>query len=59
VRRFAWYSPELNAVVLQTIMEGCRIVFEWDWPDALSAGEMFGPDNDPMTETLWIPLGEL
>jgi hypothetical protein len=58
MRQYAWYSPELNVIVLQSIMEDCYIVFEWDNCDLyLQFNGNF--DDDPMGRSLWIPLGEL
>ena len=59
MRQYAWYSPEMNAIVLQSIMEDCRIVFEWDYNDFYVLYSPYEDDIDPMELTLWFPLGEL
>jgi hypothetical protein len=30
MRQYIWYSPQYNIFVLQTIVEGCMIAFEWN-----------------------------
>jgi hypothetical protein len=59
VRQYAWYSPELNVIALQSIMEDCHIMFEWDSGDMYYAQLALGIGSDPMDEVLWIALGEL
>lgn len=59
MRQYAWYSPEYNWIVLQTIFDECRIIFEWDFQDMCEARSFFGEIDSPMTQTTWIPLGEL
>lgn len=62
-RKYVWYNPEYDWIVLQTIMEDCRISFEWDIGDLQEAIEIFGlefcRDRDPISETAWMPIGEL
>ena len=57
MRQYAWYSPELNVIVLHCIMEDCWIAFEWASEDLWEMALHLVPD--PMIETLWLPLGEL
>lgn len=58
MRQYAWYSPDLNVIVLQTILGGCNIAFEWDWMDI--AEIVRGRRGcDAMEFGVWIPLGEL
>ena len=57
MRQYAWYSPGLDTIVLQTIMDSCVINFEWD-PEVLVIMYQYGINN-PMKNTGWIPLGEL
>ena len=54
MRQFAWYSPEINCIVLQTFMEDCEIMFEWGHNDAFE----HHPFNY-VDDYSWIPLGEL
>lgn len=58
-RKYVWYNPEYDWIVLQTIMEDCIIAFEWDIGDFQEAIEIFGRDKDPFYETTWMPVGEL
>lgn len=63
-RKYIWYNPEYDWIVLQTIMKGCIIAFEWDICDLQEAIEIFGlkefcRDRDPISETAWMPIGEL
>lgn len=55
MRQYAWYSPELNIIVFQSIMPECHIAFEWDIDDLWK----YNLEEDPMSHFLWIPLGEL
>ena len=58
MRQYAWYSPEINVIVLQSIMEDCYICFEWDHPDMC---EHLNLDNEfkEINDFSWIPLGEI
>lgn len=58
MRQYAWYSPELNVIVLQSITDGCRIAFEWGWHDVAKLQSLESKE-DPMQRYLWLPLGEL
>lgn len=55
MRQYVWYSPEINVIIFQTIMEDCIIVFEWGYSD------MYKHLNETteVSDFLWIPLGEL
>ena len=56
MRYYVWYSPEIDVIVLQCIMESCRIGFEWD------AKDLYEHLNHPgikIDHFQWIPLGEL
>lgn len=58
MRQYAWYSPELDVIALQTIIEDREVVFEFDCNDAVSLlTNLYG--EDPMQQTLWFPLGEV
>jgi hypothetical protein len=59
MRQYAWYSDELNVIVLQSIMEGCPILFEWGNQDMLKMVILHGTDIELMSITKWIPLGEI
>lgn len=59
MRQFAWYSPEFDVIVLQSIMEDCYITFEWDHLDLCWVIDVFGYGVDPMCTTTWLPLGEV
>lgn len=62
MRYYAWYAPQENVIVLQTIMEDCYIAFEWDHQDlydVMSARGIVLTDDDPLWTTLLVPLGEL
>lgn len=58
MREYVWYSPEIDAIVFQTIMENCTISFEWSHEN-LYIEYTKDPDVDPMSRNLWVPLGEL
>jgi len=58
VIKYAWYSPDLDVIVLQTFIDGCAVSFEWDWTQMVEALHVCS-DEDPMNRGLWIPLGEL
>lgn len=53
----AWYSPELDAIVFQQIIDECEICFEWSWKDCFELNINW--DCDPMQEYVWIYLGEV
>ncbi len=59
MRQLAWYSPEYNWIVLQSIMDDSIVRFEWNFEDMGYAFNLWGPNEDPMHKTTWIPLGEL
>jgi len=59
MRQFAWYSPELNVIVMQLIMEECYISFEWDHCDICEVALSIGLEVEPMGKFLWLPLGEI
>lgn len=59
MRQFAWYSPELNMIILQSIMEGCQISFEWDWENMIYIHKKYGIIEEPMETFGFIALGEL
>lgn len=59
MRQYAFYSPEYNWIILQSIMDDCYIAFEWDHVDVVEAVRIFGDSEDPIYKTTWIPLGEL
>ena len=59
MRKFAWYSPELNVIVLQMITEDCEIAFEWGNFDFYEAFRKNHCQEDIMDMALWTPLGEL
>ncbi len=50
MRQYAWYSPELDVIVLQTIMENCYMY---------EVTLRFGTKIEPMDQFLWSPLGEI
>ena len=57
MRHYAWYSPEINVIVLQIIMEDCYLTFEWDIGDMI---EHLDYEKDIGIDSYsWIPLGEL
>jgi hypothetical protein len=59
-KQYIWFSPELNVFVLQTVMEGtCGMHFEWDNLDLILACKYFDMRFDPISQFLWMPLGEL
>ena len=58
MRHYAWYSPEINVIVFQAILEDCYIVFEWDHLDICTHLNLKGEFKE-MEDYLWIPLGEL
>lgn len=66
MRQYAWYSPEIDTIVLQTIMEGCTIAFEWSFYNMseeifnrLTSAIEEDSKLDPLQIYLWFPLGEL
>ena len=59
MRLYAWYSPELDVIVLQTIMQDCHICFEWSYNDLSELCEFYDKDEDPIQAHLWMPLGEI
>jgi hypothetical protein len=59
MRQYAWYSPELDVIVLQYIIEDCYIAFEWDIQDLWLHRHCMDTGIDPMHNHLWTPLGEL
>jgi hypothetical protein len=59
MRQYAWYSSELDVLILQTIIDGCEISFEWGYVDACETIDIYGPDESILSKVSWIPLGEL
>ena len=59
MRQFAWYSPELDVIVLQSLFEGCELHFQWGNLDFYEAFRRNNFQEDMMEMTLWVPLGEL
>ena len=58
-REFAFYCPELDCIVIQIIVNGCLIGFEWkvEFVD-LTFNEIWNYYlNDP--DILLMPLGEV
>lgn len=53
MRQFAWYSPELDVIVLQSFMQDCYINFEW----GLENMDVYY--SGATEQTLWMPLGEI
>lgn len=56
---FVWYSPEINAVVIQWFFEDCEICFEWGQGQLYEQAKKFKYEVDPTQTTLWFPLGML
>ncbi len=64
MRQYAWYSPEIDTIILQTIVDDCYIAFEWDWTDMIDATEYaelnYATLRNDLTEYfLWFPIGEI
>jgi hypothetical protein len=59
MREYAWYSPELDIITFQSIMESCTIVFEFNFNDLVEIHNILENAEDPIQQTMWIPLGEL
>ena len=58
MRQYAWYSPEINVIVFQDIMEGYYIVFEWKHSDMCEHLNLESECKE-VDDFLWMPLGEL
>ena len=62
MRQYAWYSPELDVIILQCIIsDDFAICFGWDDVDMHEATWRFPFDGetDLSQKVLWMPLGEL
>ena len=59
MRQYAWYSPDLNIIVFQSIMPECHIAFEGYFADMFDVQYTYKLEEDPMSWFTWIPLGEL
>lgn len=60
MRLFAWYSPELDTIIIQWIMDECYIGFEWSPFDMHEAQQILGDrEIEPSEQFLWVPIGEL
>lgn len=59
MRQYAWYSPAKNIILLQSIMEECKISFEWGHEDMGKHLQEYGYEVDPLEGILLVPLGEL
>lgn len=57
-RKYLWYSPEIDALVVQIIMSECSINFEWGPQDLYEQYQKHGHDY-LMSTTVWIPIGEI
>lgn len=58
MKQFAWYSPEFDVIVLQRFDCPDFICFEWGNADFCDLYDRFGC-TDPLSMTLWFPLGEI
>lgn len=58
MRQFAWYCPETNVIILQSIMEDCHICFEWG-PQDLTDEYIENGESCGAYLYFWMPLGEL
>ena len=57
MREYAWYSPEIDVIVFQSIKQYYYISFEWE--QGLEAfAHVEWPDIE-IDSYLWIPLGEV
>jgi hypothetical protein len=59
VSLYAWYVVNLNAIVIQVVVDGYIVLFEWGRTDLFiaSMGNKIEPtDRDDLQ---WIPLGEI
>lgn len=57
MRQYAWYCLDWDAIVLQIIMEDCRIAFEWGHEDLIYASKQ--GTVEPTSYCTFIPLGEI
>lgn len=57
MRQFAFYLPELDVIILQTIMNECACSFEWDWFDLAMLKSK--QDELYVQDYVMIYLGEL
>lgn len=59
MRQYAWYCFEQDCIVLQTIVDGCYIVFEWPLDVFYRIASEYEDGTDPMELFSFQPLGEL
>lgn len=60
-RQYAFYVPELDAIIIQCFYDNCRVVFHWDWFDCTQAYENIKDSgiDDPLDIFFLMPLGEV
>jgi len=62
-REYAFYCPELDCIVIQVIMERCRVAFEFDWKDLaefqMAMRRQGIITDDPLDVLFLMPLGEV
>lgn len=59
MRQIAMYVPQLDIIVLQTIMDKCSTNFEWGHEQACEWYELMTGYNFDVTNFLMLYLGEL
>lgn len=61
-RQYAFYVPEMDAIIIQHILNKCEIVFEWSLEDSMNLyekGIFQHPLDYPMDVLPMIALGEI
>lgn len=61
-REYAFYVPELDAIIIQCIYNNCKVGFHWGWNDCAQAYEYLknsGTIDDPLDIFFLMPLGEV
>ncbi len=60
-REYAFYIPELDAIIVQCIYDNCGVGFHWGWADCTQAYQNLKDSgvDDPLDIFFLIPLGEV
>lgn len=66
MRQYAWYSPELDVIVIQIFkicMDGddltCEMYFQWCSSNAHILHTLEDMGLDAIRDHVWLPLGEV
>lgn len=59
MKGYAWYSPELDTIVIQLVTKTPSVVFEYDLYIQDLIYKLRENGGHPLSDFLWIALGEV